>query len=129
MRPPLVWISVAFGAGLWAGLGSLGAWGAGMWAVGASVLIVALSVARQAPVGAAIGLMGVSGLLWGAAAVREATATCQGMWGRGAWSVASRAAIVRLADPAPEDGGLVEAQVEGGRCGGALSMRWPASHP
>src|SRR5947208_3522285 len=33
MRPPLVWISVAFGAGLWAGLGSLGAWGAGRWAV------------------------------------------------------------------------------------------------
>src|SRR5439155_201917 len=63
MRPPLVWISVAFGAGLCAGLGSLGAWGAGMWAVGASVLIVALAVARQAPVGAAIGLMGVAGLL------------------------------------------------------------------
>src|SRR2546427_4655005 len=68
MRPPLVWISVAFGAGLWAGLGSLGAWGVGMWAVGASVLIVALSVARQAPVGAAIGLMGVAGVLWGGAA-------------------------------------------------------------
>ena len=129
MRPPLLWISVAFGAGLWAGLGFLGAWGVGTWGVVATVLVVARGVARQAPVGAAIGLMGVSGLLWGAAAVREATATCQGMWGRGAWGVASRAAIVRLADPAPEDGGLVEARVEGGRCGGALSMRWPASRP
>src|SRR3989449_597489 len=78
MRPPLVWISVAFGAGLCAGLGSLGAWGAGMWAVGASVLIVALSVARQAPGGAAIGLMGVAGLLWGAAAGRGQGATCLG---------------------------------------------------
>src|SRR2546426_11683062 len=73
--------------------------------------------------------MGVSGLLGGAAAGREATARCQGMWGRGAGGVASRAVIVRLADPAPEDGGLVEARVEGGRCGGALSIRWPASRP
>src|SRR2546422_5024999 len=78
MRPPLVWISVAFGAGLWAGLGSLGAWGVGMWAVGASVLIGALSVARQAPVGAAIGLMGVAGVLWGAAAGREQDAAGAG---------------------------------------------------
>src|SRR2546422_3517351 len=136
MRPPLVWISVAFGAGLWAGLGSLGAWGAGMWAVGASVLIVALSVARQAPVGAAIGLMGVAGLLWGAAAVREQDATCAGRWTAGgkAGDAAGergrvRAVAVRLADPAPADGGLVEARVESGRCGGALSIRWPASYP
>src|SRR2546430_5509763 len=83
MRPPLVWISVAFGAGLWAGLGSLGAWGAGMWAVGASVLIVALSVARQAPVGAAIGLMGVAGLLGGAPAGREEDAAGPGRWTAG----------------------------------------------
>src|SRR2546422_7898152 len=136
MRPPLVWISVAFGAGLWAGLGSLGAWGAGMWAVGASVLIVALSVARQAPVGAAIGLMGVAGLLWGAAAVREQDATCAGRWTAGgkAGDAAGeggrvRAVVVRLADPAPADGGLVEAWVESGRCGGALSIRWPARDP
>src|SRR3989454_10009281 len=73
--------------------------------------------------------MGVSGLLGGAAAGREATARCQGMWGRGAGGVASRAVIVRLADPAPEDGGLVAARVESGRCGGALSIRWPASRP
>jgi len=136
MRPPLVWISVAFGAGLWAGLGSLGAWGVGMWAVGASVLIGALSVARQAPVGAAIGLMGVAGLLWGAAAVREQDATCAGRWTAGgkAGDAAGeggrvRAVVVRLADPAPADGGLVEARVESGRCGGALSIRWPACYP
>src|SRR2546428_3273753 len=129
MRPPLVWISVAFGAGLWAGLGSLGAWGAGMWAVGASVLIVALSVARQAPVGAAIGLMGVAGLLWGAAAAREQDATCAGRWTAGgkAGDAAGergrvRAVAVRLADPAPADGGLVEARVESGRCGGGAGL-------
>src|SRR3989454_5986757 len=136
MRPPLVWISVAFGAGLWAGLGSLGVWGAGMWAVGASVLIVALSVARRAAVGAAIGLMGVAGLLWGAAAVREQDAACAGRWTAGgkAGDAAGergrvRAVAVRLADPAPADGGLVEARVESGPCGGALSIRWPASYP
>src|SRR3989441_721185 len=136
MRPPLVWISVAFGAGLWAGLGSLGAWGAGMWAVGASVLIGALWVARQARVGAAIGLMGVAGLLWGAGAVREQDATCAGGWRAGgkAGDAAGeggrvRAVVVRLADPAPADGGLVEARVESGRCGGALSIRWPACYP
>src|SRR2546422_2606629 len=136
MRPPLGWISVAFGAGLWAGLGSLGAWGVGMWAVGASVLIGALSVARQAPVGAAIGLMGVAGLLWGAAAVREQDATCAGRWtaGGGAGDTAGeggrvRAAVVRLAGPAPADGGLVGARVEGGPCGGALGVRRAGAPP
>src|SRR5437870_9161382 len=136
MRPPLVWISVAFGAGLCAGLGSLGAWGAGMWAVGASVLIVALAVARQAPVGAAIGLMGVAGLLWGAAAVREQDATCAGRWTAGgkAGDAAGergrvRAVAVRLADPAPADGGLVEARVESGCCGGGRRIRWPGAPP
>src|SRR3989454_4617591 len=122
MRPPLVWISVAFGAGLWAGLGSLGVWGAGMWAVGASVLIVALSVARQAPVGAAIGLMGVAGLLWGAAAGRGQDATCAGRWaaggkGGGAGGGGGRGGgvVVRLAGPAPAGGGL--GQARGGRGG------------
>src|SRR3989442_5571540 len=127
MRPPLVGIGVAFGAGLWAGLGSLGAWGAGVWAVGAGVLMVALSVAGEAAVGAAIGLMGVAGLLWGAAAVGEQDATCGGRWTGGgkAGDAAGergrvRAVAVRLADPAPADGGLVEARVESGRCGGAV---------
>src|SRR2546426_125997 len=136
MRPPLVWISVAFGAGLWAGLGSLGAWGAGMWAVGASVLIGALSVARQAPVGAAIGLMGVAGLLWGAAAGRGQDATCAGRGtagGKGGGGAGGGGrgggGVGRLAGPAPAGGGLVEARVESGRCGGALSIRWPACYP
>src|SRR2546422_3710729 len=125
MRPPLVWISVAFGAGLWAGLGSLGAWGVGMWAVGASVLIVALSVARQAPVGAAIGLMGVAGVLWGAAAVRGQDATCAGRGTAGGKAGGAaggrgrgRAVAGRLAGPAPAGGGLGEGRGESGGCGG-----------
>src|SRR3989454_5116124 len=107
-----------------------------MWGVAAGVLVVALGVARQAPVGAAIGLMGVAGLVWGAAAVREQGAMCAGRWTAGgkAGETAGeggrvRAVVVRLADPAAEDGGLVAARVESGRCGGALSIRWPASHP
>ena len=76
MRPPLLWISVAFGAGLWAGLDSFP--GSGVWGVVALGLAAALLVARGAPVGAAMGVMGVAGLLWGAAAVREQGATCRG---------------------------------------------------
>ena len=64
MRPPLLWISVAFGAGLWAGLDSFP--GSGAWGVVALGLAAALLVARGAPVGAAMGVMGVAGLLWGA---------------------------------------------------------------
>src|SRR2546422_7762878 len=108
MRPPLVWISVAFGAGLWAGLGFLGAWGVGMWAVGASVLIGALSVARQAPVGAAIGLMGVAGVLWGAAGGGGEGAACAGRGaaggkagGAGGGGGRGRGRVGRLAGPAP----------------------------
>src|SRR3989454_12629511 len=116
-------MSVAFGAGLWAGLDSFPR--SGEWGGVALVLAAAVVVAREAPVGAAIGVMGVGGLLWGAAAVREQDATCAGRWtaGGGAGDTAGeggrvRAVVVRLADPAPADGGLVEARVETGPCGG-----------
>jgi len=129
VRPPLLWISVAFGAGLWAGLDSFP--GSGEWGVVALVLVAALLVVREAPVGAAVGVMGVAGLVWGAAAVRERDATCAGWWtvgGKAGEGGRVRAVVVRLADPVPADGGLVEAWVEAGPCGGALSIRWPASH-
>src|SRR3989441_476087 len=107
-----------------------------MWGVAAGVLVVALGVARQAPVGAAIGLMGVAGLVWGAAAVggQDGAGGGRGTAGGRTGDTAGeggrvRAVVVRLADPAPADGGLVEARVEAGPCGGALSIRWPASHP
>src|SRR5439155_28441 len=52
-------------------------------------------------------------------------ATCEGRWkGNG-----TRAAIVRLGDPAPDSGGPVEADVVEGRCGGALRLRWPDGIP
>src|SRR2546428_10922512 len=59
-------MSVAFGAGLWAGLDSFPS--SGEWGGVALVLAAALLVAREAPVGAAIGVMGVAGALWGGAA-------------------------------------------------------------
>src|SRR5206468_2103670 len=93
MRPPILVITVAFGVGLWAGGSELGGWGSGL-----AVLAVAVWLARQAPLGAAVGVVGVAGLLWGAAARRQHEATCEGRWkGNG-----TRAAIVRLGDPAPD---------------------------
>ena len=45
---------------------------------------------------------------------------------RDAWT---RGGIVRLLDPAPDSGGLVDADVVGGaRCGGTVRVRWP-DHP
>src|SRR5213596_3038350 len=120
MRPPILVITVAFGVGLWAGGSELGGWGSGL-----AVLAVAAWLARQAPLGAAVGVVGVAGLLWGAAARRQHEATCEGRWkGNG-----TRAAIVRLGDPAPDSGGPVEADVVEGRCGGALRLRWPDGIP
>src|SRR3989442_306977 len=65
MRPPILFLAVAFGVGLWAGGSGVGGWGSGL-----AVLVVAAGLARQAPLGAAVGVMGVAGLLWGAAALR-----------------------------------------------------------
>src|SRR2546429_1181290 len=122
MRPPILVITVAFGVGLWAGGSELGGWGSGL-----AVLVVAAGLARQAPLGAAVGVMGVAGLLWGAAALRERAATCEGRWTAGA--AGARAAIVRLGDPAPDSGGPVDADVVAGACGGALRLRWPDGIP
>src|SRR5437867_4216673 len=119
MRPPILVITVAFGVGLWAGGSGVGAWGSGL-----AVLVGAAWLARQAPLGAAVGVVGVAGLLWGAAAARQHEATCEGRWRAG-----TRAAIVRLGDPAPDSGGPVEADVVEGRCGGALRLRWPDGIP
>src|SRR5437773_3496723 len=120
MRPPILVITVAFGVGLWAGGSELGGWGSGL-----AVLVAAFFLARRAPLGAAIGVMSVAGMLWGGATVRERDVTCAGRWkGNG-----TRAAIVRLGDPAPDLGGPVEADVVEGRCGGALRLRWPDGIP
>jgi len=124
LRPPILWITVAFGAGLFLGEGRTGK---GEGYVAALVLVVALALARRAPLGAAIGIMGVAGLLWGGATLRERAATCEGRWQ--AAEEGARAAIVRLSDPAPDSGGPVAADVVAGACGGALRLRWPDGIP
>src|SRR2546425_688687 len=122
MRPPILFLAVAFGVGLWAGGSGVGGWGSGL-----AVLVVAAGLARQAPLGAAVGVMGVAGLLWGAASLRERAATCEGRWTAG--EAGARAAIVRLGDPAPDSGGPVDADIVAGSCGGALPLRWPDGIP
>src|SRR2546430_3569266 len=99
MRPPILFLTIAFGAGLFAGLDVFAVRGA-LYAV-APVLVAALWLARRAPLGAAVGIMGVAGALWGAAAGRERDATCAGTWGR---ESANRkpdalATAVRVLDP------------------------------
>src|SRR5438093_9570105 len=80
MRPPIVWISVAFGAGLWTGLDAFQVRGA--WYVVAPVLVGAAALHRRAPLGAALGIMAAAGVLWGGAAVRERDDSCAGRWSR-----------------------------------------------
>src|SRR2546430_17716123 len=76
MRPPILFLTIGFGAGLCAGLDLFAVRGA-LYAV-APVLVAALWLARRAPLGAAAGIMGVAGALWGTAAGRERGATCAG---------------------------------------------------
>ena len=116
MRPPILYLTVAFAAGLCAALT-----GAELRVTAWCVLLGAALLFRRAPLGAAIGVMLVAGALWGTAALREQRASCAGQH--------TRAAIVRLTDPAPGAGGVLEANVRGGSCRGTLTIRWPEGHP
>src|SRR6185437_3419587 len=111
MRPPIVFLSIAFGVGLWGGLEP--SLGRGAWYVVAPLLVAAMLLHRRAPLGAAVGIMGVAGMLWGAAAVRERDVTCTGIWeretGKGKRETVSVAA--RLLDPVSGQGGVVDAEV------------------
>src|SRR6266566_1751418 len=128
MRPPILFLTVAFGVGLWAGLDPFVFPGAALWAVAVPLVAASAWLATRAPLGAAVGIMGVAGLLWGTAAVREREATCAGAWSREQGAGSSKAATVRLADPAPASGGIAEAEVLGGACGGSVRLRWPEDH-
>src|SRR5437764_11725073 len=121
MRPPILFITVAFAFGLFLGEGGTGK---GEGYVAALVLVAAFLLGRRAPLGAATGVMLVAGLLWGVTAGREHGATCEGRWSDG-----THAAIVRLLDPARDSGGGVDADVVAGSCGGALRVRWPDGIP
>ena len=123
MRPPLLWIAIGFGAGLWAGLASF----PDAWSVGAPLVFGTLLVARRAPVAAALGFAAVAGFVWGAAAARIRSVECVGRWSAHIQArPPSRAAFVRLLDPVSEAGGVADAVVVGGTCGGGLVVRWPA---
>ena len=130
MRPPILFLTVAFGVGLWAGLDPFVLPGAALWGVAVSLVATSGWLAARAPLGAAVGIMGVAGMLWGAAAVRERDATCTGRWAAGgrAGEGHTRAVIARLADPAPAQGGIVDAEVLPGTCGGSVRLRWPEDH-
>src|SRR2546430_16766390 len=82
---------------------------------------------RSAPLGAALGIMTVAGAWWGTAAGREREASCAGTWEKEKGET-SRAATVRLADRAPPSGGVLDADVLPGSCGGPLRLRWPEQH-
>src|SRR5437764_7955543 len=129
MRPPILFLTIAFGAGLFAGLDLFAVRGA-LYAV-APVLVAAVWLARRAPLGAAVGIIGVAGVVWGTAAGRERDATCAGRWGRGTWDEGrgTRAATVRLLDPVSPQGGVVDADVVPGTCGGPVRLRWAEEHP
>src|SRR5437016_920081 len=128
MRPPILFITVAFAFGLFLGEGGTGK---GEGYVAALVLVAAFCLARRAPLGATIGVMSVAGMLWGGAAAREQEATCAGRWTAGdkAGGGRTRAAIIRLLGPAQDSGGVVDADVVAGPCGGALRLRWPDGIP
>src|SRR2546430_9298412 len=66
MRPPILFLTVAFGVGLWAGLDPFvfpgrALPGGALWVVALPVLAVAAWLARRAPLGAAVRHMGVAG--------------------------------------------------------------------
>ena len=122
MRPPILWITVAFAAGLFAALN-----GVELRLTASCVLLGAAVLQRRAPVGAACGVMLVAGGLWGASALRERAATCAGRWSREAGAGSTKAAAVHLRDPVAAAGGVVEGDVLGG-CGGTLMIRWPQGY-
>jgi len=125
VRPPILYLTIAFGAGLLAALN-----GVDLRVTAWCVLAGAALVYRRAPLGAAIGIMFVAGTLWGAAAVRERADSCVGMWGApGPRPGATRATIIRLLDPAVAAGAVVEATGQGATCQGTLVIRWPPGHP
>src|SRR2546423_729367 len=80
MRPPILFLTVAFGVGLWAGLDPFVFAGAALWGVALSLIAAAACLAARAPLGAAVGIMGVAGprLGWGAGRGRGGAGTGPG---------------------------------------------------
>src|ERR1043165_1378559 len=91
MRPPILYLSIAFAAGLAAALN-----GGDLRVAACLVIVGAVLLYRAAPLGAALGVMLVAGVAWGGAARREQRASCAGTW---AVVPGTHAAIVVLTDP------------------------------
>ncbi len=130
MRPPILYLTIAFGAGLFTALNAYAVRSAPY--AGLLVLLGTAVLVRRAPLGAAVGLMFIAGLLWGGAALREQRASCVGGWGApGPRPEANetRSIIVQLTDPVPATGGVAEGVVRAGPCRGTLAIRWPEGHP
>ena len=121
MRPPILYLSIAFAAGLAAALN-----GVDLRVAACLVIVGAVLLYRAAPLGAALGVMLVAGVAWGGAARREQRASCAGTW---AVVPGTHAAIVVLTDPVQQTGGVADAVVSAGICGGGLTVRWPENHP
>ncbi len=129
MRPPILYLTIAFAAGLGTALN-----GVELRATAWCVLIGAAFLFRRAPLGAALGVMLVAGILWGGAALREQRASCVGGWSApgprpGANTPVTRSVVVQLTDPVSATGGVAEGVVRAGTCRGTLAIRWPEGHP
>lgn len=124
MRPPILYLTVVFAAGLATALH-----GVELRVTAWCVLLAALLIQRRTPLAAALGFMLVAGILWGAAALREQRGSCAGRWAQRPG--ATRAALVELTDPVAASGGVTDGVVRGSPtgCGGALTIRWPPGHP
>src|SRR2546426_501807 len=134
MRPPILGLTVAFGAGLITALS-----GVELRVTACLVLLGAAALYRRAPLGAALGVMLVAGVLWGSAARQEQAASCNGRWAHqsvltpdwqpGVNQPVTHSVIVQLTDPVSAAGGVAEAVVQAGGCRGTLTIRWPDGHP
>jgi len=133
VRPPILYLTIAFGAGLVTALN-----GVELRVTACVVLLGAAVLQRRAPLGAAVGVMLVAGVLWGGAALREQRASCAGAWSTqggltpgprpGVNTPTTHSAILQLTDPVAATGGVAEGVVRGGACRGTLTIRWPEGH-
>src|SRR3989442_11266723 len=119
MRPPILFLTVAFGVGLWAGLDPFvfpgrALPGGALWIVALPVVALAAWLARRAPLGAAVGIMGVAGKVGGAGGGGGGGAARAGKWGRGGGGGGSQGAIRSLGGTAPPNGGDGGGRVRGG---------------
>src|SRR6266545_4030744 len=107
MRPPILVLTVAFGVGLWAGLDPFAFPGAALWGVALPLVAASAWLAPRAPLGAAVGVMGVAGVLWGAAAAGGTMWVVAGRWS----GFADRGVLVvrraRQVDPVPRGRGAL----------------------